>query len=110
MELPKFKKEKERFDYTSPILANGIRCKLLDRLWISYSNPFHPVASYVEVILTENGSIQHPMMGLIANSVYSTYTWSCIDNLFQINVISYIEQQYINSKAIPIEIISNTEE
>ena len=106
MELPKFKKEIERFDYTSPILANGIRCKLLDRLWVS----FHPVASYVEVILTENGSIQHPMMGLIANSVYSTYTWSCIDNLFQKNVISYIEQQYINSKAIPLEIISNIEE
>ena len=99
MELPKIKKEIVSFDYTSPILANGVKCKLLDRLWVSYRNPYHPIVSYVEVILTENGSMQHPMMGLIADSVYAVYTWSCIDNLFQQKVFLYIEEQYQNNKS-----------
>ena len=109
MELPKFKKGPERFDYQSPIIEDGIKCKLLDRLWLPYSNPFHPIISYVEMILTENGSLQHPMMGVFSDAYYCDWMWKAIDKLFQINVVSYLEEQYKNSKAIPIEIISNIE-
>ena len=94
MELPKFRKELERFEYVSPIVSDGVKCKLLDRLWIPYSNPFHALNAYVEVILTENGSLQHPMMGVFSNSVYSHYSWARVDKLFNINVMAYISELY----------------
>ena len=110
MELPKYKKTVEQFAYDSPISIDGVKKKKLDRLWIPFQNPFYPVCAYVEITLTECGSIQHPMLGIFSDSKYSELCWSSIDNLFQNKVVPYLEEQYMNSKAAPLEIISNIEE
>ena len=109
MELPKYRRTVEIFEYDSPISVDGVKKKKIDRLWIPFDNPFYTVTAYVEVVLTENGSIQHPMLGIFSNSIYSQYVWLCIDDIFQNRIVPYLEEQYMNSKMVPIEIISNIE-
>ena len=106
MELPKFKKEAARFEYISPIVSDGVKCKLLDRLWTPYCNHFHALNSYIEVILTENGSLQHPMIGVYSNSVFSNFLWAHVDTLFNINVKAYISELYEKYKLPKINIVS----
>ena len=52
------------------------------------------MTAYVEIVLTENGSIQHPMLGIFSNSIYSQYVWLCIDHIFQNRIVPYLEGKY----------------
>ena len=110
MEYPKYKAGPLIFDYASPIIEDGTKRKKLDRLWASSGNPFYAIIAYVELTITKNGRLEHPMMGIFSDSLCSNYTWNNIDTLFSSKAGPYIQDQYQKWKAIPIEIISNIEE
>ena len=104
MEYPKYKAETLIFDYASPIISDGIKRKKLDRLWASSGNPFYTVIAYVELTITENGRLEHPMMGIFSDSVYSNFVWNSVDVLFVSKVAPYIQDQYQKLKVVSLEI------
>ena len=104
MKYPKYKAGPLIFDYESPILQDGTKRKKIDRLWVSSRNPFYTVIAYVELTITENGRLEHPMMGIFSDSLCSNYTWNNIDTLFSSKVVPYIQDQYQKLKLVPLEI------
>jgi hypothetical protein len=92
VELDKYNANKViQFNHISPIIRDDNKRYNVGKFHISWTNIYHIISTYVEVNITDKGSIEHSMIGICSDSFLSSLIWSQIDKVFNTTVKSYFQ-------------------
>lgn len=61
-------------------------------LVIPYSSFYHPVSGKVEVNIRNGRIVEHPMLCLYHQGAVMKWTWECIEDLFNLRVMKYMDE------------------